>query len=571
LKAAELIAYIEHDLLPKAKKGEHKNRLQQEVDQLKASMNLDQPESSRFQQFRRMVFVKLNEVLGKVKPRMIVSSGDEGCIMHCLDCFTAEALIFACEFFESRSVKHADANGLRDRFAERLKEFNWAMSNDYGRFDSTLGVLLRDLVENTFIRGLLQELHLHEEKAALRAALSDRLKGSLILNAPFWSAIVGNPGRESGDRGTSVLNFLTGIVVFCVQIHLEIVDRCKKQKGKMMWSNAPAGQEDDYAESIIDMWLRGDKTGFDFFGEGDDNLPLFTTQFIGGVEEYSKQIVDRFVKNAADMRLILEPQYVGGPAPPGEGLYPVWGAKGRVEFTSKIIKIYKPDNHEHKTLLMPKIEKFLKSISISFATQGDVQIIAMTKILSLMQNVLDIPLMFRYAAILYRYHSLKYKFRHGKAATDLTENMLVTNLGSFDAARLTQDLDGKEYAQQQTFTAMFNDMCEKHTDIMIRGGEAMSKAIAAAVAIECPEFTFDKQWASLNAMEALYDQMEHDFRRIYSAAFRKVGYGVTWEALAPGVDEYYAYLCTELNIMFRGYFCEVFWGSEPPAETLAGD
>lgn len=569
--AAEFIAHIERDLMGKAKK-EQKNRLQQEITQLKASLEIDQPESSRFQAFRRNVFVKLNEVLGKIKPRMIVSGGDEACMSHCLDSYTSEALIFACSFFESRSVKHADPEGLRDRFADRLKDFQFAMSNDYGRFDSTLGVQIRELVENTFIRGLLAELELHTENKALREALSDRLKGSLVLNAPFWQAIVGNPGRESGDRGTSVLNYLTGIVVFCVMIHLEIVDRCNKQRGTMMWSNAPVGDEEDYAENILDMWLRGDSTGFDFFGEGDDNLPMFTSQFIGSVDGYSKNITDRFVQFAKELNLILEPQDVNGKAPAGEGLYPVWGVKGRVEFTSKLIKIYSPDKGVFKALLVPKIDKFLKSISISFATQGDVQVIAMTKILSLMQNVLDVPLMYRYAAILYRYHFLKFKFRHGKIADQLTEKMLVDTLGSFDAARLTQDFDGKRYAQAKTFSAMYDDMSEKHTDIIVRGGENMHSAVAAAVCMECPELTPDKQWESLDALEALYDQMEHDFRKIYSCALRKKGYGrsVVWEDLDPLVDEYYAYLCAELNVLFRGYFCDIFWGSEPPAATLAG-
>jgi len=574
VSAAEFITHIERDPMYKKKKGEKGNRLVEEVELLKKSMGYDQPDSDRYQATKRSVFVKLNEVLGKVKPRMIVSGGDESCMLHTLDCFTAEALIFACAFFESRSVKHADGEELRDRFAERLAGFQWAMSNDYGRFDSTLGVQIRELVENFFIRGMLSEMDLNTDCPNLRNALADRLKGTLVLNAPFWTAIIGNPGRESGDRGTSVLNYLTGIVVFCVLIHKEIVDRCKKHRGKMMWSNAPEGEEDAYAEHVIDMWFRGEKVGFDFFGEGDDNLPLFTDQFIGAIEGYSKKIADRFVYHAEQMRLILEPQYVGGAAPKGEGLYPVHGVKGRVEFTSKIIKIYKPDKDTYRAAMIPKIEKFLKSISISFCTTGDVQVIAMTKILSMMQNVIDVPLMFRYAQVLYQYHFMKFKFRHSKSADvvhKLTEELLNTNLGTFDAARLTKDLEGKEYAKEQTFSAMFKDLTTRHQEVRLRGDEKLHSAVSAAIMIECPEFNAEKQENALWAMEKLYDQMEHDFRRIYSSAMRKSGKrAITWEALEPHVDEYYAYLCSELNTAFRGYFCEVFWGSKPNATTLAG-
>lgn len=572
MSAADFITHIERDA--KKKKGDKGNRMVEEIELLKKSMGYDQPESDRYQATKRSVFVKLNEVLGKVKPRMIVSGGDEACMLHTLDCFTAEALIFACAFFESRSVKHADGEELRDRFAERLAEFQWAMSNDYGRFDSTLSTQIRELVENFFIRGMLTELSLNTDCPNLRNALADRLKGTLVLNAPFWTAIIGNPGRESGDRGTSVLNYLTGIVVFCVLIHMEIVGRCKSHKNKIMWSNAPEGEEDEYAEHVIEMWFRGDKVGFDFFGEGDDNLPLFTDQFIGGIAGFSKSIVDRFVHHAAKMGLILEPQYVGGAAPKGEGLYPVQGVKGRVEFTSKIIKIYMPDKDMYRAAMIPKIEKFLKSISISFATTGDVQVIAMTKILSMMQNVIDVPLMFRYAMILYRYHFMKYKLHHNKSADvacRLDDELLNKNLGTFDAARLIKDLEGKEYAKEKSFSAMFKDMTTRHVEVQLRGGEKLHSAVAAAIMVECPDFTVEKQYEALVTMEKLYDQMEHDFRRVYSAAMRKSGVrAVTWETLVPHIDDYYAYLCSELNTAFRGYFCEVFWGSKPPAITLAG-
>ena len=91
---------------------------------------------------------------------------------------------------------------------------------------------------------------------------------------------------------------------------------------------------------ILELFLLGEEVGFDFFGEGDDGLPLFTNQFVGN---YHTTLADRFTEFAKEMGLILEPQYVGGAAPKGAGLYRVSGPKGRVEFKTRIIKIYTDD------------------------------------------------------------------------------------------------------------------------------------------------------------------------------------------------------------------------------------
>ena len=41
---------------------------------------------------------------------------------------------------------------------------------------------------------------------------------NLVLNAPFWKLLVGNPGRESGDRGKSIFNYRTGAVAYVLSL-----------------------------------------------------------------------------------------------------------------------------------------------------------------------------------------------------------------------------------------------------------------------------------------------------------------------------------------------------------------
>lgn len=603
-KRTENAAYFANSLGPEEKKGmtardkqkanARDKRLESEVRLFKnavehclgkeGTLETDPEKINAYQVYRREMFVKLNEALNKVKARGIVSSSDEGTEGHLLDTATPEALLFSCLFFEMRSVKHANGQQLRDRFARRLEHFVWAMSNDYGRFDSTLGIEMRAYVENNFIQEVIKAFGLHADNTQLREVLADRLKGTLILNSPFWTAICENPGRESGDRGTSVLNYLTNIVVFCVMIHIEIVERCNNPltAGKIMWSNAPKDEAEAYAETVLDMWFQGEDVGFDTFGEGDDNLPLFTEQFIANVAGFSLDLPKRFVATAKALGLILEPQYVGGKAPEGEGLYRIHDKKGRVEFTSKIIKCYRPAPGEPmRSCFMPKIDKFLKSTSISFCTEGDVQVIALTKILSMMQNVLDVPLMFLYAKVLYQYHYLKLKYRRVvENKTDpalLTTDMLIQHLGDFDARRLIDDR--KFYVQNKwrsddvqdtatpgkfnTFDAMFSDLCAQHE--IGRNCENRDQAIREAMLLECPKLTFEVQEAAFDALTKVYEGLYHEFDHQFQLARNEVRYGrVTWAVLKPRVEEIRRSTYWSLNEYFRGYFCEVFWGEDRP-------
>lgn len=65
----------------------------------------------------------------------------------------------------------------------------------------------------------------------LREALKDRLKDACKMKlGAFVSLLIKDMIRESGDRGTSILNFLTNFVMFVAAAHMMMVDAGLKPK-----------------------------------------------------------------------------------------------------------------------------------------------------------------------------------------------------------------------------------------------------------------------------------------------------------------------------------------------------
>lgn len=63
--------------------------------------------------------MKLNEALGKKKPRAMISTGDQGVALHLFDAAIFERLLFENPFFEARSMKHATPK----EYANRIGAF----------------------------------------------------------------------------------------------------------------------------------------------------------------------------------------------------------------------------------------------------------------------------------------------------------------------------------------------------------------------------------------------------------------------------------------------------------------
>lgn len=210
-------------------------------------------------ELRKSGNVKPNEALGKQKPRLVLSGGDQGVISHIFDAGVLEGLLFHMDFFESRSIKHTDFGGLVDRMAKMAQRYDMTASLDFGAFDGSLGKTIRTEVEKSFLESLLS--HLIGACDLTTQALSERIKDEFIANVMKEARLkVDEKIRESGDRGTSILNYLTNLVAFLAVTILLMKDR---NKSKEMISK------------IIEDFFANRGGLFDIIEEGDDGQHFF--------------------------------------------------------------------------------------------------------------------------------------------------------------------------------------------------------------------------------------------------------------------------------------------------------
>lgn len=311
-------------------------------------------------------FIKLNETLQKIKPRLIQSRQMEGTLVNTFDAGFLENIMFGIPLLLERSVKHATPVHLRARMARLLSPYyaGKCVSYDYASFDSSNVSHHNDplhslmvLVENRILAELFSEDELKSDLS--KVAREDRARDFLRSTGVFHTMFADRKCRESGDRGTSCLNFLTTLVLFLVILGLESGYRalCKRHpcaatprwaKGVPMpeaagsrWINLfVASCEFDI--EIVRRWLKGEHVGADFFGEGDDNLWLFLERYLSGApgrarDEKEEAMLDRFEYWAGCCGTMLEPQDENGKASGANRLQPV---SRRMEHCSRIIRLY---------------------------------------------------------------------------------------------------------------------------------------------------------------------------------------------------------------------------------------
>lgn len=298
-------------------------------------------------------FVKLNEALRKIKPRLIQACGDGGCATHTFDAGFLEAIMFGITAIERRSVKHAGPEHLRARLAGLLKPFmnGRAISYDYGKFDSSDCMhkddprhSLKVLIENRIIQDLFGEDAKLSDLS--RQAIEDRCKTFLRSRSAFWLLYTKTYGRESGDRGTSCLNFLVNFVLFLTMMGMESAYRtavrgfpqaASPEPGEHKWINGHV-RTMNYDGAVVERFLRGEPCGFEIVAEGDDGLWLFTPRFIrdappGGFDA----MADRFEYWSCMQGTNLEPQDETGDAVGPNRVQPT---TRRMEHCSRIIVPY---------------------------------------------------------------------------------------------------------------------------------------------------------------------------------------------------------------------------------------
>lgn len=384
-------------------------------------------------------FVKLNEALKKVKPRLIQASGDGGCAVHTFDAGFFETILFGISILERRSVKHAGPEHLRARLSGLLKPYmtGYAGSFDYGAFDSSNCQhkddprhAMKELIENAILKALFGE----DAKTSdiTRQALEDRCRKFLRSRSAFWLLYTKTYGRESGDRGTSCLNFLVNLVLWLAMMGMESAYRknCEKHpSAKEPLNSETSGPHSEWVNAwvqgmefdgdVVDRWLKGEPCGFDLVAEGDDGLWLFTKKFAEASPGGVSAMADRFDYWSCMQGTNLEPQDENGEATGANRLQLV---ARRMEHCSKIIVPYwtettvvqkksggKRDAKEQekkrvlRVALLPKMRKTIEAADITFGLDSGTALsestkdnIAFTKFASCAFNCIDDPLMFNY-------------------------------------------------------------------------------------------------------------------------------------------------------------------------------
>ena len=138
---------------------------------------------------------------------MILAAGGEGVLTHLFDAAVLEGLVFYTKFFEDRSIKHASLQGLASRMA-KFGKIEWTASLHFGAFDGSLGNVTCSEVETSILTALLD--HLIDASRLTTKAMTDRQKEVFKARVMDEARLkVDEKIRESGDRGTSILNFMT--------------------------------------------------------------------------------------------------------------------------------------------------------------------------------------------------------------------------------------------------------------------------------------------------------------------------------------------------------------------------
>jgi hypothetical protein len=377
-------------------------------------------------------FVKLNEALRKVKPRLIQSTGDEGCMLHTFDAGFLETIMFGISLIERRSVKHAGPEHLRARLAGIVHPFmnGYAISFDYGAFDASNCMhrddqrhALKVHVENRILTSMFGEDA--KECDASRAALNDRCRTFLRSRSAFWLLYTKTYGRESGDRGTSCLNFLVNLILWLAIMGMESAYRkaCERHPAAAEPVEGPHPhinafvQGMEYDDEIVKKFLRGEPCGFDLVAEGDDGLWLFTEKYAKACPGGMNAMADRIHYWSCMQGTNLEPQDETGEA---KGPARVQAVSRRMEHCSRIIVPYwsevadaqsgpkardgtKRAKPQLRVGLLPKMRKTIEAADITFGLMPGVEFteqmkknVAFTKFASCAFNALDDPLMFQY-------------------------------------------------------------------------------------------------------------------------------------------------------------------------------
>lgn len=394
----------------------------------------------------RSISIKKAEWLPKVKPRGIIAAGDVGCVIHTVGPTLLDYLELNCQAFLNRSVKHVTKPGLARRVGALIAakaDDTWLHSNDdFGSYDASLRQKIRDATENRILDKL--DKMVRELTGILgKAAKKDRNAKNKKVKGPGGVRIkTANLCRESGDKGTSVLNrvdnkiLTAAVLVLLLLIHwgVEITDQfdlkyCTvEQRAKLRVE--------------VRAFFAGKSEWADLTAEGDDGLRWWR-RFLFSCQ--SAEQVPLLISLFKRFGFNLEPQCAGGRCATMLEEY-----RGRYEFVSLLFCQY-ASGEEMRMRVMPKPRRLLDSLCITFVLPSPRERleepglvhtdfawkVLRDKSLALLMNTVDCPLLFRIIDGIYLNACKKVgKISHFTSAEDFI------NSGGYNAIEICERFGG---------------------------------------------------------------------------------------------------------------------------------
>ncbi|CAE7250896.1 unnamed protein product, partial [Symbiodinium sp. KB8] len=161
-------------------------------------------------------FVKPNEALNKVKPRLIQHKGPTGSASAALMNKSVEHMIFRLAYFVARSIKGTDHKGVNERILKFYNDFKAGgfASTDFGSFDSSITDKAVEDPKKPGLRRIIEEAVMNAiekkfpESSDLKNTSQKRWKKSDKVKFDTLTLYTSILIRYSGDGLTSVGNYL---------------------------------------------------------------------------------------------------------------------------------------------------------------------------------------------------------------------------------------------------------------------------------------------------------------------------------------------------------------------------
>ena len=380
-------------------------------------------------------FVKPNETLGKIKPRLIQHKGPSGTAMNSLMNKTIEEFIFRLLYFLLRSLKGTDHHGLNQRILAFFREYRDGgfASTDFGSFDSSVTDKCTGDTSKPGIRRIIEEALMNSiaskfpDSLDLKNAAGKRWKqkdkvlfDSLTL---LTSVLIRYSGDGLASVGNYVINWTVDKVVDAIaEAIFTIWDWSGESLAEIMEALPTMLDEKKNIEKIMEF-VKGkaeyitetiirESTGkpvkkpdAEFMaGEGDDRAKAYRWKFVQHFVCRDKRgkrarevlgLVTALLYVASGMS--LEPQDDTGRVSPEKLIDP----PNRIEFVSRI---FVPICEGTKMFSFPKLRKTFAAATITFNVADPYSEAAAMKMLSIMSMADQCPLQFAFYSMIFRYH-----------------------------------------------------------------------------------------------------------------------------------------------------------------------